>query len=524
MSSENYQMLAKTFSGLEEVLKEELITIGASDVEVVIRGVRFTGSKMILYKANFCCRTATRVLLIIGEYKVKNTNDLYQSVYKIDWSSIFDLSQSFAINSTVNSEAFNNSMFVSLKAKDAIVDQFRSKFNKRPSVNTENPDIRINVHASADELSVSLDSSGDSLHKRGYRFGQNEASMNEVLAAGILKIVGWNGQCDFYDTMCGSGTLPIEAALIARNIPPGIFRKEFAFEKWKDFDSELFEEVYNDDYEKPFEHKIFASDIADISIRVSEKNAQNAGVLKDIEFAAADFASFVPTTKNGMLLINPPYGERMRDRMIEPLYTMIGDQLKNSFAGFKAWVFSSSEEGFKKIGLRPSQKIPLYNGPLECSLRLFELYEGSRKEKNQFDRPRDNQRSDDRRSNFEDRKPRGEFKPRGEYKPRDGSKPRGEFKPRGEYKPRDDFKPRGEFKPRDNFKSRENSERRPPRTENLGNKEINELQKGENAQVFTRDWGSFVPRHTLENKPSDYNKDNETTDKRPKRTRIKKKD
>ncbi|HNZ72874.1 MAG TPA: THUMP domain-containing protein, partial [Prolixibacteraceae bacterium] len=225
MSSQKYVMVAKTFAGLENVLMEELIEIGASDVEVLIRGVKFSGSKEMLYKANFCCRTALRILVIIKEFKVKNANDLYNGVRSVEWPDYFDIQQTFAITSTANSEAFNNSMFVSLKTKDAIVDNFRAKFGKRPSVNAENPEIRINVHASSDEVSLSLDSSGESLHKRGYRVGQNEASMSEVLAAGILKIAGWKGQCDFYDPMCGSGTLPIEAALIARNIPPGIFRK-----------------------------------------------------------------------------------------------------------------------------------------------------------------------------------------------------------------------------------------------------------------------------------------------------------
>lgn len=379
MGTENYQMLAKTFAGLEEVLKTELEEIGASNVEVVVRGVKFTGGKDILYKANFCCRTALRVLLNIGEFTIKNQNDLYQSVYDIPWENYFDVTQTFAINSTVNSDSFNNSMFVSLKAKDAIVDRFRSKLNKRPSVNTENPDFKINVHASSDTLTISLDSSGESLHKRGYRVGQNEASMSEVLAAGILKIAGWKGETDFYDTMCGSGTIPIEAALIARNIQPGMFRQEFAFETWKDFDAELFEEIYNADYEKPFEYNIYASDISSISLTVAKKNAKSAGVLKSIQFKEQDFAAFEPESNTGLLIINPPYGERMNERKVEPLYEMIGNQLKQKFAGIQAWVFSSSEDGFKNIGLRPSRRIPLYNGPLECSFRLFEVYEGSKK-------------------------------------------------------------------------------------------------------------------------------------------------
>ena len=372
-------MLAKTFSGLEDVLKEELIEIGASEVITVNRGVKFSGSKEILYKANFCCRTALRVLRIVSEFDVKNSNDLYNGVRNIDWMEFFDVGQTFTVNSTVNSEAFNNSMFVSLKTKDAIVDQFRSKLGKRPSVNNDNPDIRINVHASASEVTVSLDSSGESLHKRGYRLGQNEASMSEVLAAGILKLAGWKGQCDLYDPMCGSGTIPIEAELIARKIPPGIFRKSFAFETWKDFDEDLFEAVYNAEYEVPFEHTIYASDISSGNVKISSENARNAGLKKGIQFSVSDFASLKPVTNSGMLIVNPPYGQRMSDRQVEPLYTMIGDSLKKNFIGFKAWIFSGSEEGFKSIGLRPSKRIKLYNGPIECDFRGFDLYEGTKK-------------------------------------------------------------------------------------------------------------------------------------------------
>jgi putative N6-adenine-specific DNA methylase len=376
---ENFQMLAKTFAGLENVLKEELIGIGATDVAIVNRGVMFSGTKETLYKANFCCHTALRILRIIGTYKVKNAHDLYTCARDINWNEYFDINQTFSVNSTVNSEAFNNSMFVSLKTKDAIVDQFRSVYNKRPSVSTENPDIRINVHASRDEVTLSLDSSGESLHKRGYRVGQNEASMSEVLAAGLLKIAGWKGQCDLIDPMCGSGTIPIEAALIARNIPPGIFRKSFAFESWKDFDEDLFEQVFNADYEITFEHKIFAYDISSLNVKIASENARNAGLKNVIRFNVQDFSSLVPETEKGMLIVNPPYGQRMNERQIAPLYAMIGDSLKNHFRGFNAWVFSSSEDGFKRIGLRFSERIKLYNGPLECEFRKYEMYDGSRK-------------------------------------------------------------------------------------------------------------------------------------------------
>ncbi len=371
-------MLAKTFAGLEDVLFDELNEIGANDLEKVVRGVKFTGTNETLYKANFCCRTALRVLKVLSQFEVMDANDLYNNVLLIDWTAIFDIKQSFAVNSTVNSDAFNNSMFVSLKTKDAIVDQFREKFKKRPSINTENPEIRINVHVTGNNVTLSLDSSGESLHKRGYRVGQNEASMSEVLAAGILKLAGWKGQSDLYDPMCGSGTLPVEAALIARNIPPGMFRSNFAFENWKDFDEDLFDNIYNEDYEKDFDYKIYASDIVPFNIRLTNEHIKNAGVKKNIETQVADFAQLKPNGK-GLMVMNPPYGERMKERAVEPLYEMIGDQLKHSFIGFKAYVFSASQDGFRKLSLKPSERIKLFNGALECELRCYEVYEGSKK-------------------------------------------------------------------------------------------------------------------------------------------------
>jgi putative N6-adenine-specific DNA methylase len=378
MSSEKFVMEAKTFEGLEDVLKDELIGIGASDVEVISKGVKFTGSLEMLYKANFCCRTALRILVIIKEFDVKSTNDLYTGVRNIDWMSYFDIQRSFSVVSTVHAEAFNNSMFVSLKTKDAIVDQFKAKLGKRPSVNAENPDIRIHVHASTENVTVALDSSGESLTKRGYRPNQTEGTMSEVLAAGILKIAGWNGQSDFYDPICGLGIMPIEAALIARNIPPGIFRKSFAFEKWKNFDADIFDTVYNADYEIPFEHTIYASDVSVGNVRISTENARNAGLKKDIQFSTADFATLKPQKDTGLIIVNPPAAQRGNERMVDSMFKMIGDSLKHNFKGIKAWVFSNSEEGFRSIGLKASTIIKLYNGTIESELRNFEMYDGSK--------------------------------------------------------------------------------------------------------------------------------------------------
>ncbi len=379
MALEKLQMIAKTFAGLEEILKEELIEIGATDVEVAVREVRFSGSKEILYKANFCCRTALRILLIIKEKKVKSATDLYNCARGIEWSNYFDVQKTFTVSSSVDSEAFNSSMIVSLKTKDAIVDHFKTATGKRPSVNNENPDIRIYVHATADEVSLSLDSSGESLHKRGYRNGQ-DAPVCEVLVAGILKIAGWKGQCDFFDPMCGIGTMAIEAALIARKIPPGIFRKSFGFENWKDFDETLFDSIYNSDYEIPFDHQIFASDISSGNVKLAIENAKNAGLKKDIQFSVSDFSSIKPNENKGFIIFTPLSAQRGNDNSTETLFSMIGDTLKKNFVGFNVWVFSNSEEGFRNIGLRFTDRIELINGSLECELRSYELYSGARRD------------------------------------------------------------------------------------------------------------------------------------------------
>jgi len=390
MALEKLLMIAKTFAGLEEILKEELIEIGATDVEVAVQEVRFSGSKEILYKANFCCRTALRILLVIKEKKVKSATDLYNCVRGIEWINYFDVQKTFSVNSSVDSEAFNSSMIVGLKTKDAIVDHFKSATGKRPSVNNENPDIRIYVHATADEVSISLDSSGESLHKRGYRNGQ-DSSICEVLVAGILKIAGWKGQSNFFDPMCGSGTMAIEAALIARKIPPGIFRKSFGFEYWKDFDEILFDSIYNSDYEIPFEHQIFASDISSVNVKIAIENAKNAGLKKDIQFSVSDFSSIKPEENKGFIIFSPLAAQRGNDHSSETLFAMIGETLKKNFVGFNVWIFSNSEEGFRNIGLRFTDRIELISGSLECELRSYELYSGSRRDAN-VDSPR--------RSNF----------------------------------------------------------------------------------------------------------------------------
>ncbi len=378
---EKFKIVVKTFAGLEPVLAMELKALGAEGVTPERRAVSFLGDKELLYKANFLLRTALKVLKPIAQFKVNKKEDLYSKAKIIPWSEYLTLDKSFSIESTVQSEMFVNSMYASLKVKDAIADYFRESLGKRPSVNTEDPDIRVHVYLMGDYCEISLDSSGESLHKRGYRIRQGEAPINEVLAAGMIMLTGWDGATDFLDPMCGSGTLLIEAAMIARGIPAGIYRKSYGFEKWPDFDDELFSEIYNADYERESSIRIFGSDISVQSCAIARANIKNAGLSKTIEVETKDFLDLDPPFGNGTILTNPPYGERLRAGSITELYKSVGDVLKQKYAGYTAWIISSSEDGFKNIGLKPSRKIELFNGALPCSFRSFELFRGTYKQK-----------------------------------------------------------------------------------------------------------------------------------------------
>ena len=387
-----FLMLAKTFKGLEEVLAQELIELGANDVQLERRAVSFRGDKALLYRANFCLRTAIRILVPVksdrlrvkGE-RLKPEDQIYEMAKSIDWSRFMSVDNTFVIDATVYSEFFHNSLFVTYRVKDAIVDYWNGKTGKRPSVNAENPDIRINLHIGNDHVTFSLDSSGESLHKRGYRVATTEAPINEVLAAGMLRMAGWHGQSDFYDPMCGSGTLLIEAALMARNIAPGVFRKEFAFEKWPDFDAELWNDIYNDDsHEREFEHKIYGSDASFYAIQQATKNVKSAGVQKDVELRQVRLEELKELKAEGALvMMNPPYGERLKsNKEMEDLYGAIGTALKHQFTGATAWIISSNAEAMKRIGLKPSKKYRLLNGELDCQFNQYELFQGKRNEAN----------------------------------------------------------------------------------------------------------------------------------------------
>ena len=376
--SDNFEMVAKTFQGLEGVLSDELTALGAQDVTQGRRMVAFTGNKEMLYKANFCLRTALRVLKPIYKFRSTDADDLYEQVKKFDWDSVLKPDKTFSIDSTVYSETFRHSRFVTYRVKDAIADYFREKYNRRPSIRLNSPDIKLDVHISNDEVTISLDSSGTPLYKRGWREAQTDAPINEVLAAGIIMLSGWRGECDFIDPMCGSGTFLIEAALIAANINPGVYRTEYAFQTWPDYDDELFQNIYNDDSnEREFKHKIYGYDIEGKAIAIARANIKRAGLTKMIEVERKAIEDLNEAPENGILITNPPYGERLKIDDLTLLYKTLGEKLKRVFTGYHAWIIAPGRELTDYIGLRPSVNYPLYNGDIECALKEYVMFKGS---------------------------------------------------------------------------------------------------------------------------------------------------
>lgn len=377
----SFKMVAKTFKGLEEVLAKELIEIGADNVQLERRAVSFTGDLSTLYKANIHLRTASRILKPIFEFKAEDADDLYEKIKTFNWENHLTTNSTFSIDATVYSDSFKHSKFVTYRVKDAIADYFMEKYNKRPSVRLDKPELILNIHIAQNHCTLSLDSSGNSLHKRGYRVSQNEAPLNEALAAGMILLTGWQGETDFIDPMCGSGTLLIEAALIALNIPPGIYRQEYAFETWNDFDQELFEQIFNDDSnEREFTHKIYGSDSSPRAIKIAEQNIKSAGLSKYIQLEVKNVLQFEKPSEKCLMVTNPPYGERITSPDIFGLYSGLGTVLKHQFTGSTAWIISSHEECLAKIGMRPDERIDLLNGSLECKYCKYTIFEGKRNE------------------------------------------------------------------------------------------------------------------------------------------------
>ncbi len=375
---EHRQLVATTYAGLEEVLAEELVTLGADEVEVMRRAVSFRGDLGMVYRTNYSLRTALRILVPVKTFRVFNADDLYNQASKVHWEDYFDPRQTFAVQSAVFSDRFQNTMFASLKLKDAIVDRFRRIFNKRPSVDVAHPDVLINLHLAHDTCTLSLDSSGESLHKRGYRTGNHEAPLSEVLAAGLLKLSGWNAREPLTDPMCGSGTIVIEADMMAGRIMPGETGRKYAFQQWKNNSEDLFEKLKEEHVPCSPDFFIYGSDHSRKSVDLALKNSVKAKVADVVRLEVADFRFLEKKADSPFLLFNPPYGERLQEGDAS-FYTMIGTRLKHAFTGSEAWVLSTNS-CFKSIGLKPARKISLHNGALECSFRKFELYSGSKKE------------------------------------------------------------------------------------------------------------------------------------------------
>lgn len=373
--------LAKTLYGLEDVLADELKGLGASGITKLNRAVGFSGNDEMLYKANYCLRTALSILFPVSEFRIRSAADLMKRSLEINWDNYLDVNQTFSVAPVVNSPLFSHTGYAALVLKDAVADWFRKQKGKRPSVNTADPDLLINLHISNDKVTVSLDSSVVPLYKRGYRKEQGAAPMNEVLAAGIILLSGWDGQTPLFDPMCGSGTIPVEAAMIAGRIPPGRYRTSFGFEKWISFDSATFENVKQkcNSYSINPSLKISGSDISEIAVSQAVSNSVSAGLSDSIRIDRCDFKDLKPESDEGCIIINPPYGQRIQPADMEELYGMIGSSLKHNFPGFTALMITSDKEALKHVGLKPSKKMILYNGALECTLVKYELYQGSRK-------------------------------------------------------------------------------------------------------------------------------------------------
>jgi len=377
----DFEMKVTTFFGLEEILAKELQQMGGRDVAVFKRGVSVIGDLGFMYKANLCLHTALKVLIPITKFQANSEHELYDAIKKIEWEKFISVTDSIMIESVLNSEIFEHSLYVSQKVKDGIADRFREKTGRRPDVDLIHPAFKVYVHIYKNEVTLNLDSSGEPLYKRGYRADINVAPMKEVLAAGLVKLSGWEPHLLLIDGMCGAGTIAIEAALWANNIPPGYYRNDFTFMKWRNFDENLFDMIYDSAINKIKNNdvQIIANEIDERTFKKAQSNVRNAKVDDVVTCNHQSFFDLIPPRKGGVVILNPPYGERMPLSEVEQMYKEIGDKLKKDFKNFTAWIITSSPEGVKSVGLRPSRKIQVYNGSLDCRYLKYELYEGTKK-------------------------------------------------------------------------------------------------------------------------------------------------
>lgn len=377
--SDSSRLIVKTHAGLEEVLAAELRGMGAANVEVLRRAVAFEGTKTLMYKACYTLRSALRVLYPVVQFVAANDKKLYDHVRQLPWYQWLDPDKTFAVDAVISGSFFNHSQYVALKTKDAVADYFRDRLGRRPNVDATKPDLRLHLHVNEDQISLYFDASGDSLHKRGYRIITDKAPINEVLAAGLIQLSGWQGKEPFVDAMCGSGTIPMEAAMLAMDIPSGYFRKHFGFIGWNDFEPTLWKRVRDeaDSRIKEAEAPILATDNSNRALDIARKNLEHARLHKDIQLFRKSIENLVPPPGRGTLLINPPYGERLPENDIIALYKMIGNSLKKNFRGYKAWVISSDLQALKYVGLKPAKKYTVFNGPLECRFVCYDVFDGA---------------------------------------------------------------------------------------------------------------------------------------------------
>ena len=375
------KLIVKTLYGLEEVLASEMTAIGADNVKVLNRAVAAEGSKSLLYKINYNSRVALSVLLPIAEFSISNQKDLYNGVVSFDWDNYLDIDKTYAVTAVVNSRHFAHSGYAALVVKDAIADFFRHLTRRRPSVDQKSPDLLINLHISNEKVTISLDSTVIPLYKRGYRREQSEAPLSEVLAAGIIMLSGWKADTPLVDGMCGSGTIPAEAGLIACNIAPGRYRNSFGFMKWKDYDAALFRSVKFEAEKKERKSpvKIYAGDISSDAVRMTNINITEALLTDTVEISEKDFLKNPAPVPEGTLIINPPYGHRIGGEEMGRFYGDIGSVLKHQYDGYTAWILSGDKESLKSVALKPFRKFDLLNGDIECKLQGYKLYQGSKK-------------------------------------------------------------------------------------------------------------------------------------------------